>query len=138
VSASFDSVAPFAAAGLRFVPPLVLLWLAFFFGRTLRAGEMPLIERVARIGKPDLSPALCRYTRRLTALWCIYFVVAAMLTAAASLGFQQASLGVAAVSLVFFVGEYWVRQRLFPHEVFPDLAQQVRDTVRVWRPRRGA
>lgn len=95
---------------------------------------MPLIERVARIGKPDLSAALCRYTRRLTALWCIYFVV----TAAASLGFQQASLGVASVSLVFFVGEYWVRRRLFPSEVFPDLAQQVRDTARVWRPRSGA
>jgi uncharacterized membrane protein len=138
VSASFDSVAPLAVAGLRFVPPLALLWLAFFFGRTLRAGEMPLIERVARIGKPDLSVALCRYTRRLTALWCVYFVVAATLTAAASLGFQQASLGVAAVSLVFFVGEYWVRQCLFPQEVFPDLVQQVRDTVHVWRPRRDA
>ncbi len=138
MSASFDAVAPLAAAGLRFVPLLFLLWLAFFFGRTLRAGDMPLIERVARIGKPDLSPALCRYTRRLTALWCLYFVAAAMLTAAASLGFQQASLGVAAVSLVFFVGEYWVRLRLFPEEVFPDLVQQIRDTVRVWRPRRGA
>lgn len=138
MSASFDAVAPLAAAGLRFVPPLVLLWLAFFFGRTLRTGDLPLIERVARIGKPDLSPALCRYTRRLTALWCIYFVAAATLAAAASLGFQQASLGAASVSLVFFVGEYWVRQRLFPHEVFPDLAQQVRDTVRVWRPRSGA
>jgi uncharacterized membrane protein len=90
VSASLDSVAPLAAAGLRFVAPLALLWLAFFFGRTLRAGDMPLIERVARIGKPDLSAALCRYTRRLTALWCIYF---------------------------------------------PGFVQQLRDTVRVWRPR---
>lgn len=138
MSAAFDSVAPLAAAGLRFAPPLVLLWLAFFFGRTLCAGDMPLIERVARIGKPDLSPVLCRYTRWLTTLWCIYFVVAAALTAAASLGFEQVSLGVAAVSLVLFVGEYWMRRRLFPQEVFPGFVQQIRDTVRVWRPRSGA
>ena len=37
---------------MRYLPTLVLLWLAVFFGRTLRAGAMPLIERVARIGKP--------------------------------------------------------------------------------------
>lgn len=124
------------AAVLRYVPTLVLLWLAFFFGRTLRVGAVPLIERVARIGKPDLSAALCRYTRLLTTLWCAYFIAAAALTAAANLGFERASVGVAAVSTLFFVGEFWLRRRLFPGEYFPGLAQQVRDTVRVWRPSR--
>lgn len=135
VRSSFDSLVPFAGAILRYVPTLVLLWLAFFFGRTLRAGAVPLIERIARIGKPDLSAALCRYTRRLTAAWCVYFVVAAILTVAANLGFEQASLGVAAVSALLFVGEHWIRQRIFPREAFPGLVQQIRDTVRVWRPR---
>ena len=134
----FDALAPLAAASLRYVPTLVLVWLAFFFGRTLRAGEVPLIERVARIGKPDLSPALCRYTRGLTAAWCAYFVVAALLAVAANLGFQQASLGVAAASAVLFVGEHLIRPWLFPGEWFPGLVQQIRDTVQVWRPRRGA
>lgn len=134
---SLESLAPFASACLGYVPALVLLWLGFFFGRTLRAGEMPLIERIARVGKPALSQALCRYTRRLTVLWCAYFFAAAFLTVAAHLGFQQASVGVAAVSALFFVGEYWLRLHLFPHETFPSLAQQVRDTVQVWRPRRN-
>ena len=130
-----EALAALASASLRYVPTLVLLWLAFFFGRTLKKGEMPLIERVARAGKPSLSPALCRYTRGLTALWCVYFVVAAMLTVVAGLGFHTASVGVASVSVVFFVGEYWLRRFvLFRGEPFPGLIRQVRDTILVWRP----
>lgn len=133
----FESLAPLAVA-MRYLPVLVLLWLAVFFGRSLRAGAVPLIERIARVGKPDLSPALCRYTRRLTALWTGYFVAAAMLLVAANLGLFQAGAGVATVSAVFFVGEIRVRQRLYPQEWFPGLVQQIRDTVSVWRPRRDA
>ena len=131
-----ETVAPLASASVRYVPSLVLLWLAVFFGRTLRAGEMPLIERVARIGKPALSAALCRYTRVLTALWCGYFVFAAVLAALAGWGFGQASTGVAAASAALFVGEHRIRRRIFPDEWFPGLVQQVRDTVQVWRPQR--
>lgn len=134
----FDSIAPLASAGLGFVPVLALLWLAVFFGRTLRAGETPLIERVARINKPMLSPTLCRYTRALTALWCGYFVLAAALIVGARLGFGRASVGTATVSLLLFVGEWGVRRLLFPNEWFPNLLQQVRDTVQVWRPSRRA
>ena len=97
---------------------------------------MPLIERIARRGKPLLSAALCRYTRKLTAIWCLYFVVAALLTLAAHAGMSPFGFGVAAASTLLFVGEYWIRLRLFPGESFPGLAQQVRDTVSVWRPHR--
>ena len=131
-----QSLITVVADGARYVPTLVLLWLAFFFGRTLRSGAMPLIERIARRGKPVLSAALCRYTRRLTAIWCLYFVVAASLALAAHAGVRPFGLGVAAASTLLFVGEYWIRLRLFPGESFPGLAQQVRDTVSVWRPRR--
>jgi uncharacterized membrane protein len=130
VSPLFDSLPPLAA-GLRYVPTLVLLWLAFFFGRTLRPAAVPLIERIARVGKPDLSPALCRYTRRLTVMWTSYFVVAAILVAAARPGPERAGLGVAAVSALLFVGEIWIRRLLFPREWFPGPVQQVRDTVSV-------
>ena len=133
-----DSLTTIAAACLHFVPTLVLLWLAFFFGRTLWPGATTLIERIARQGKPVLSLALRRYTRRLTALWCVYFVIAAVLTLMANVGFRQFGLGVAAASTLFFVGEYWLRRRLFPGEFFPSFVQQVRDTVSVWRPRRDA
>lgn len=132
------AIAAPAAGALRLLPTLVLLWLAWFFGRTLKAGEMPLIERVARVAKPALSPALVRYTRLLTALWCVYFVVAALLNLAADLGFSRVSLGVAATSAAFFVVEYGLRRLFFPGEYFPNLIEQVRDTVRVWRPHRDA
>ena len=130
-----EALAALASASLRYLPSLVFLWLAFFFGRTLRKGEMPLIERVARVGKPTLSPALCRYTRGLTAMWCAYFGVAASLSILGEVGFQQASGGVAAVSAALFIGENWVRRLLlFRDEPFPGVVQQVRDTIRVWRP----
>ena len=133
-----DAIAAPAAVALRVLPTLVLLWLAWFFGRTLRAGETPLIERVARVAKPALSPALVRYTRLLTALWSAYFVVAAALSLAANLGFSRVSVGVAATSTLLFVVEYGLRRLFFPGEYFPNLIEQVRDTVRVWRPRRDA
>ena len=131
----YNSLAPFASAGVRCLPTLVLLWLAFLFGRTLQRSEVPLIERIARLGKPVLSAALCRYTRALTALWCLYFVIAALLPLAAGTGFGTASVGVASISALLFVGEYWARIFVFfRREPFPGLLQQARDSVRVCRP----
>jgi uncharacterized membrane protein len=131
----FESLAPLASAGVRYVPTLVLLWLAFLFGRTLQRSEVPLIERIARLGKPVLSAALCRYARGLTALWSLYFVIAALLPLAAGSGFRTASLGVASMSALLFVGEYWARVFVFfRREPFPGLLQQARDSVRACRP----
>ena len=118
------------------VPSVVLLWLSVFFGRTLRNGEMPLIERIARIGNPDLSPSLCRYTRRLTAVWCIYFLLASLLSMSKALSFAWTSALVWAGTFLLFVGERQIRAHLFPDETFPGLWQQVQDTWRVWRPGR--
>lgn len=130
-----DPLASLLAAGVRYLPPLVLLWLAYFFGRTLRAGATPLIERIARHSNPALPPPLCRYTRRLTAFWCAYFVVAAVITATANMAYGRVSLAVWTGTVLLFVGERWVRPKLFPGEVFPGLAQQFRDTWSVWRTR---
>ena len=128
-----DVLASLVWAGLRYLPPLVLLWLAYFFGRTLRAGATPLIERIARHSNPALPPPLCRYTRRLTALWCAYFVIAAAMTAAASIAYGPVSLAVWTGTIVLFVGERLIRPKLFPGQVFPGLAQQLRDTWSIWR-----
>jgi hypothetical protein len=65
-------------------------------------------------------------------------LIAAAATLAARVGVHAFGFGVAAASALLFVGEYWVRLRLFPGESFPGLVQQVRDTVSVWRPRREA
>jgi uncharacterized membrane protein len=117
------------------VPALVMGWLALFFGRTLRAGQVPLIERIARIGDPVLTPALCRYTRRLTVVWCVYFVVVALLTLPSSMRFAWISVLTWSGTIVLFVGEHWLRPRLFPGRDFPSLTQQLRDTWSVWRGR---
>jgi len=130
-----DPVALLASA-LHYLPPLVLLWLAFFFGRTLRTGQTPLIERIARQSSPLMPAALCRYTRRLTAVWCVYFVIAAVLTATASTGYAATSLAVWSGTIVLFVGERIIRPWLFPGEAFPGLVRQILDTWSAWRPHR--
>lgn len=117
----------------RVVPLLVLGWLAYFFGRTLRAGRVPLIERVARVRDPELTPALCRYTRRLTAVWSMYFVVAALLSVSVKLPFWSTSGLVWLGAIALFVGEHRLRKRLFPGRSFPNLIQQIHDTVSIWR-----
>ena len=130
-----EPLAGWLLEGLRWTQPLVLLSLAVFFGRTLRAGATPLIEQIARRSHPALPSALSRYTRRLTALWCGWFVVAAAVSAIAQGAWGPASAVVWAGTLVLFVGERWVRPWLFPGESFPGLVQQLRDTWAVWQAR---
>lgn len=122
------------AIAWRAVSLLMLGWLAFFFGRTLRPGHEALITRIARVSEPALSPQLVRYTRRLTGIWCAYFILAALLCLA--LGPSAAWLGllVWAGTALLFVGEHWLRPLLFPGQHFPGLRQQLQDTMRVWRP----
>jgi len=119
----------------RAVPVAVLAWLAIFFGRTLRAGQVALIERIALVGDPELPPALCRYTRRLTAFWCAFFVVAALLSLAAQLPLGWTSTLVWSGAILLFVGEHRLRPQLFPGYEFPGLTQQLRHTWYVWRQR---
>lgn len=127
---------------LRYLSPVVLLGLALFFGKTLRPGHTPLIEQIARRNTAILSDALCRYTRRLTAIWCGYFVGAAALSAivgwSGGVAFSRVSFAVLAGSVLLFVGERWLRPLIFPHEVFPGVLQQARDTWSVWRTRNDA
>jgi uncharacterized membrane protein len=117
-----------------------LLWLAYFFGRTLRRGATPLIEQIARRSNPSLPPALRRYTRWLTGIWCAYFVVAAALTAlgnvSGALAYGRTSLVIWSGTVLLFVGERWLRPLFFPRETFPGLLQQLRDTWSIWRPSR--
>ena len=133
-----ESFASFFGAALRFLPPLLLLWLAFFFGRTLRCGATPLIEQIARRSSPTLSPRLRRYTRRLTAIWCAYFIAAAIATALSHItgagGYARLSLGLWSATVLLFVGERWLRPLFFPGESFPGLRQQLHDTWSIWRP----
>lgn len=56
-----------------FIPPILLPAVgAWFFGRSLRDGEVPLITRFARASRGDELPAeLLGYTRGVTWLWTL-------------------------------------------------------------------
>ena len=130
------------AQAVGWVPPVPLLALAWFFGRTLRPGSVPLIERICRRAFPSPSARMCRYTRGLTALWCGYFVacafVSALLPPTDGAAFGRLGAAIWLGSVLLFVGEWAVRKRVFPDERFPGLVQQLRDTCLEWRPRRAA
>ena len=125
--------APDATYPWRLVQVLMLGWLAFLFGRTLRAGRVPLIERIARVSDPELTPALRHYTRRLTVVWTLYFVVAALLSVGTEMQNGWTSGLACSGAAVLFVGERWLRPCLFPGRSFPNLTRQLRDTWSVWR-----
>lgn len=125
------------ATVLRLLPVVVLAWLAFFFGRTLRRGQVPLIEQIARVGDPQMPDPLRHYTRRLTGIWATYFVCAALVILLVGSAPGVAGLWVWLGTVVLFVGEHRLRPRFFPGRPFPSLVQQVRDTWTVWHPRTG-
>ncbi|MGH8462000.1 MAG: ketosynthase [Stenotrophobium sp.] len=56
-----------------FLPPVLLPAVsAWFFGRSLQAGQTPLITRIARATRSDeLPPELVTYTRHVTELWTL-------------------------------------------------------------------
>lgn len=78
---------------LLLLPPVVFPWLvAWFFARTLRAGQVPLITRIAAgmeaCAATDLAPALQAYTRGLTRLWAVVL---------GGIGLANLALGIIAV-----------------------------------------
>ncbi len=90
------------------------------FGLTLRGGTTPLITQLASWVHSDFSSPMRDYTRRLTALWVLYFcaMAAASIVVYALAGWAWWSLFAnlltpLAVALFFF-GEHWLRYRLHP------------------------
>jgi uncharacterized membrane protein len=127
-------------AFLVFVPPLAAFaFMAFFFGRTLRAGSEPLINRIARKEQPELPEDTARYTRRLTALWSTCFAalflvalgLAPMLSLDAWSRWVQ-GLGYA-VPAALFLGEYAYRHHRFPHRPHSSLAVLIPNVLAVIR-----
>ncbi len=141
---------------LLLLPPVLFPWLvAWFFARTLRAGQVPLISRIVsaleQCAPADLAPGLKAYTRGLTRLWALLL---------GGIGFANLVLGLIAVpdgllmqlgyrppvtvsqvawswfanlldyglAGLLFVVEYLVRMRLFPdrpYRDFPDFARRL-------------
>ena len=74
------------ALAVKLYPVLVNAVLLTVFATSLRHPPT-VVERLARLSEPDLPPSGVRYTRRVTAVWCVFFVAngaAAAYTAAFS------------------------------------------------------
>ena len=141
---------------LLLLPPVLFPWLvAWFFARTLREGQVPLISRIVsaleQCAPADLSPALKAYTRGLTRLWALLLagiglanlvlgVIAVPDGLLMQLGYQPvvtvsqvawswfANLLDYGLAGLVFVIEYLVRIRLFPdrpYRNFPDFARRL-------------
>ena len=133
---------------LLFLPPILINGLmAWVFGRTLRPGRTPLIERaiVALHGTTDdVTADMLAYARRLTLVWaCLFVALAAinlMLAVLANPGGLLLSVGLHAPVTVplrvwslfanvlnylivgaLFVCEYWLRRRRFPQQSYRGL-----------------
>jgi uncharacterized membrane protein len=61
------------ALAVKLYPVLVNAVLLGVFAASLRYPPT-VVERLARLREPDLSPAGVRYTRKVTVLWCAFFV----------------------------------------------------------------
>lgn len=58
---------------LHLYPACVSAGLLIAFGATLRHGPT-MIEKFARLTYPEPSPEIVRYTRRVTQVWCAFFI----------------------------------------------------------------
>lgn len=58
---------------LLFYPVVVNAVMLSVFGGSLWSA-MPLVERLARLRTPALPPQGVRYTRRVTQIWCLFFI----------------------------------------------------------------
>ncbi|MCL7714684.1 hypothetical protein [Stenotrophomonas mori] len=102
---------------LKLYPVLVNAVLLLVFGGSLRFGP-PVVERLARLQEPDLPAFAVVHTRRVTQVWCVFFVfngsVALMTALWASDRVWALYNGVLAYVMmgVLFAGEWLVRRRV--------------------------
>lgn len=59
---------------LKLYPVLVSCVMLAVFGYSLLSPPS-VIERMARVREANLKPAVIAYTRRLTQIWCVFFVI---------------------------------------------------------------
>lgn len=110
LAALFDTTAP-----LKLYPVLVNLGLLATFAVSLRFPPT-VVERIARLREPNLSPEGVAYTRNVTWAWCVFFAINALVSVATTLWssdvFWFLYNGVIAYLLIgaMFVGEWLFRR----------------------------
>jgi uncharacterized membrane protein len=97
------------------------LALAILFGRTLAAGQEPLVARFARIVHGTIPPEVERYSRRVTIAWTVFFGTLFTLSCVLYLGgwiaawSSLANIATPVLVCTMFLVEYAVRVRALPH-----------------------
>ncbi len=126
---------------LLLVPPAFMALVGMWFGRSLRAGRVPLITRIVSglegLPPDQLAADLRSYTRRLTLAWALLLGALALLNLVLALIAEPGGLlaqfgwsspftvtraqwswisgaGSYGVIGAFFIGEYHTRKRRFP------------------------
>ncbi|HYA47006.1 MAG TPA: hypothetical protein VEF92_05590 [Burkholderiales bacterium] len=132
---------------LKFPPMIINLAFAAWFGKSLAAGEEPVISWFARLARgEELPPDLARFTRRATVVWTAFFVCMAIAAAALALLASREIWSLFANGIdyllvaVLFVGMHVYRRLRYPHHKHRSLAEVVRIVARSGRlaPRRSA
>lgn len=106
-----------SSEGLRFYPVLMNLSVLTLFAWSLGQPQS-IVERLARLARPDLPAAGVAYARRVTLVWCAFFLcngaVAAWTAVATSWATWTLYNGLIAYVLMglLFAGEYTVRRRV--------------------------
>jgi uncharacterized membrane protein len=162
-------LSPIVAAGLLWLAHSHAAWLplyatpvfvnifgAWIFGHTLAPGQVPLIERIARLlhEKDGINERIASYARKVTIAWMLFLGGLAVLNTTLALlaepngvllimGFHPVvTVPVEVWSLfanfidyimagVLFLGEYWYRQRKFPEQPYRNLLDFVNRARRV-------
>jgi len=103
------------------LPVLVYCALFTLFAGTLRPGCDPMISRFARMEQGELSAELRMYTRRLTAIWCVFFAGMAGLAlglavwAPLQVWFLHTYFFSYLLIAMLFLGEFAYRRWRYPH-----------------------
>jgi uncharacterized membrane protein len=70
---------------LRAYPIVVNVSMLVAFGVTLFGDGPSMIEKFARVRRPELDAPAVRYTRRVTQVWCAFFAINGAVSAACAL-----------------------------------------------------
>ncbi|MEO8366244.1 MAG: ketosynthase [Pseudoxanthomonas sp.] len=152
------SLSRYALLPLLFPPVVFLGLVGWFFGRTLRRGQVPLITQLVealngQAGMP-MTPELYRYSRRLTAVWAALLAglagVNLVLALCAVPGGMLAQFGYRpplavsdeqwswfanfltyAILAALFCGEYLWRGHVFPQRPYRNFLQFLQQIARL-------
>ncbi|AOJ14367.1 hypothetical protein WJ07_20445 [Burkholderia vietnamiensis] len=106
--------------------------MALLFGRTLTAGQVPLCTRFAAMIHGEITPAVARYTRRITLAWALFFVaiaaVSTLLFATAPIAAWSTFANYLSLPLVavMFAAEHACRRVALPGDARTTMADSMR------------